>query len=120
MKDYYNLIVELSVQQCFLKEDYADKKKLRQHDKAVIKIIKLRNEMKQCDCDEILRKLLSHEDDRVRYSAGGICLYNDVLINEAEAVLKKLMESSSYPLLRFHAELSLKLKGGRIKKLDKL
>lgn len=119
MKDYYNLIVELSLQEC-KKEDYCDKKKHRAHNAAALKLFKLRPEMKQCDCDEILRKLLSHEDDRVRYSAGGICLYNDVLINEAEAVLKKLMESSSYPLLRFHAELSLKLKGGRIKKLDKL
>lgn len=119
MKDYYNLIVELSLQEC-KKEDYCDKKKLRAHNAAALKLFKLRPEMKQYDCDEILRRLLSHEDDRVKNNAGAICLYNDVIPDEAEIALKNVMESSSDPTLRFSAEMILKLKGGKIKTLDEL
>ena len=46
MKDYYNLFVELSLQQC-AQSDYANKPKVKKHNVASKKLKKLQDEMKQ-------------------------------------------------------------------------
>ena len=44
MKDYYNLFVELSLQQC-TKNDYVNKLKVKKHNAASKKLNKLQDEM---------------------------------------------------------------------------
>ena len=48
MKDYYNLFIQLSLQQC-LKNDYSDKEKVKKHNKATKKLQLIQKEMKQVD-----------------------------------------------------------------------
>ena len=107
MKDYYDLIVKLSLKLC-TKDDYIDKLKSIVHNTAARKLYKLEIEMKQYDCEEVLHKLLSHEDDRVKLSASAICLRNNVIVDQAIPVLRNVMQFSSDPTFRFSAEMLLK------------
>ena len=71
MEDYYNLFVELSLQQC-TKNDYANKLKVKKHNEASKKLKKLQDEMKQNVSEDVLYLLLYHEDDIfIVYSASG-------------------------------------------------
>lgn len=106
MKDYYSCFVELSLRQC-TKNDYADKKKVRVHNEMSKKLLELQTEMSRSDCTEVLHKLLSHEDDRVRCNAASMCLQIGVLPEKAVLVLKKIADSSTDPTVQFSAKMLL-------------
>lgn len=106
MKDYYNLFVKLCLQQCS-KNDYADKAKVETHNAASKQLQQLQNEMKESDCTEVLCKLLSHEDERVRINAASLCLQMGLLIEKASCVLKDIMDSSDDAAMRFSAKIIL-------------
>lgn len=59
MKDYYDLFVKLSLQQC-TENDYADKAKVRRHNAAFKKLYKLQDETKRNMSEEALLMLLNH------------------------------------------------------------
>ena len=108
MKDYYNIFVELSLQQC-TKSDYLDKAKVKIHNKASKKIQELQVEIKETDNAEVLNLLLSHEDDRVKMNAASMCLQLNVYLNEAIQVLDSIIAYSDDSTMRFSAKMLLKM-----------
>lgn len=106
MKDYYNSFVNLSLQQGS-KNDYSDKAKLKMHNAASKQLQQLQNIMKESDCTEVLCKLLSHEDERVRINAASLCLQMGVLIEKTNCVLRNIMDSSDDATMRFSAKIIL-------------
>lgn len=107
MKNYYELFVDLCLQQC-TKNDYKYASRVRKHNAAYTKIGKLKAEMKEIDCTEILNRLLSHEDDRVRLNAASLCLQMNVLVDKALLTLKNIVDFSKDSMLSFSAEMVLK------------
>ena len=106
MKDYYDLFIELSLQQCS-KIDYSNKEKVKIHNSASKKLRKLQEEMKHSLSEEMLCKLLRHEDDRVKINAAYFCLRSEILIEQANLTLKKVVEASDDPTLCFTAKMLL-------------
>ncbi len=106
MKDYYNLFVELSLQQC-TKNDYENKLKVKTHNAASKKIRQLQAEMKQNVSEEVLYMLLNHEDDRVKINAASFCLQMEVLVEQAILALKKIIDVSDDSTICFSAKMLL-------------
>lgn len=106
MKDYYNPFVELSLQQC-TQNDYADKRKVKEHNAASKKLNKLQDEMKGNVSEEILAALLEHGDDRVKVNAASFCLQSGILVERSVLTLKKIMDDSDDSTICFSAKMSL-------------
>lgn len=106
MKDFYNLFVELSLQQC-TKKDYANKLKVKTHNAASKKLRQLQDEMKKNASEEILYMLLSHEDDRVKVNAALYCLQLGILVEQAVLALKKIIDASDDSTICFSAKMLL-------------
>ncbi len=107
MKNYYNLFVELSLQQC-AESDYADKAKVRRHNAAYKKLYKLQDEMKRNMSEDEWLMLLNHEDDRVKVNAASFCLQCGVLGGQCVQTLKNVAEASGDSIIRLSAEMLLK------------
>lgn len=106
MKDYYNLFVELSLQQC-TKNDYVNKLKVKKHNAAYKKLNKLQDEMIKNIGDDTLCALLNHEDDRVKVNAASFCLNSEVLIEQSILTLEKIIADSDDPTICFFAKMLL-------------
>lgn len=106
MKDYYDLFVELSLQQC-TENDYADKLKVKKHNEASKKLENLKDEMKHKAGEDVLRLLLNHEDDRVKVNAASFCLQSEVLIEQAVFTLEKIIDTSNDSTICFSAKMLL-------------
>ncbi len=106
MKDYYDLFVELSLQQC-AQNDYANKLKVKKHNVASKKLKKLQDEMKQNVSEDILYALLDHEDDRVKVNAASFCLNSEVLVDQSILTLEKIIAGSDDPTICFSAKMLL-------------
>ena len=106
MKDYYNLFVELSLQQC-TKNDYANKQKVKKHNEASKFLKKLQDEMNKNVDNDVLYSLLKHEDDRVKINAASFCLHCGILIDHAVLTLRKIIDTSDDSTIRFSAEILL-------------
>jgi len=106
MKDYYNLFVELSLQQC-TKNDYTNKQKVKKHNVASKKINKLQDEMMRDISDDTLCALLNYEDDRVKLNAVSFCLNSEVLVEQSILTLKKIIADSDDSSIRFSAKMLL-------------
>ena len=104
--EYYYLFVELSLQQCTM-NDYADKKKVKAHNAAARKLKQLETEMRKSDCEDILCKLLSHEDNRVKINAASLCLQMNVLVCQAMCVLQSIIDFSDDSTMCFAAKMIL-------------
>ena len=107
MRDYYNLFVELSLQQC-TKNDYANKLKVKKHNAAAKRLNKMQGEMMQNIGDDTLRMLLHHEDDRVKVNAASFCLHSKVLVEQSIFTLEKIVADSDDSTIRFSAEMLLR------------
>lgn len=107
MKDYYNLFVNLSLQQC-TKNDYTNKFRVDAHNKATKKLICLQSEMKKEDCMDTLRMLLNHNDDRVVINAAATCLQMNILVNQAISALERIIDSSGDPTICLSAKMLLR------------
>ena len=103
MKDYYNLFVELSLQQC-TKDEYTNKQRVKKHNTASKQLKQLQAEMKSNDSKEILFMLLNHKDDRVKVNAASLCLQINVLVDEAIHVLKEIIAFSNDSTICFSAK----------------
>ena len=106
MKDYYNLFVELSLQQC-TKNDYGNKLKVKKHNAAYKKLNKLQDEMMKNIGDDALHALLNHEDDRVKVNAASFCLKSEVLVEQSILTLEKIIAGSDDPTICFSAKMLL-------------
>lgn len=106
MKDYYNLFIQFCLQQC-TKNDYADNQKVTAHNTASKALQQLQAEMQEIDSTEILRKLLSHEDDRVKINAASLCLQMHILVEEAVRALQNIDDFSDDATMRFSAKMLL-------------
>lgn len=106
MKDYYNLFVELSLQQC-AQNDYANKLKVKKHNVASKKLKKLQDEMKQNVSEDILYALLNHEDDRVKVNAASFCLQSELLFDQAVLTLERIIDVSDDSTICFSAKMLL-------------
>lgn len=106
MKDYYKLFIDLSLQQC-LKDDYADKERVKAHNKASKKLRQLQKEMKQNDCSDILCDLLKYQDDRVKVNAVFLCLQMNTHREKAGQIAREIIEGSSDPTIVFTAKTAL-------------
>jgi hypothetical protein len=107
MKDYYNIFVELSKQQC-TKNDYANKFKVKKHNVALKNLNSLQDEMSQNVNDDMLRMLLNHEDDRVKVNAASFCLKSRILVDQSIITLKRIIDNSADPTICFSAKMLLK------------
>ena len=103
MKDYYNLFVELSLQQC-TKNDYVNKLKVKKHNAASKKLNKLQDEMMQNISGDIMCALLNHEDDRVKVNAASFCLNSEVLVEQSILTLEKIIADSNDSTICFSAK----------------
>ena len=104
IKDYYDLFVKLSLQQC-TENDYADKAKVRRHNAAFKKLYKLQDETKRNMSEEALLILLNHEDDRVKVNAASFCLQWGILVGQSVQTLKKAADTSGDRTIRLSAEM---------------
>ena len=107
MKEYYNLFVKLSLQQC-TKNDYTNKLRVKKHNESAKKLKKLCDEMMQNISEDILYALLNHEDDRVKINASSLCLQTGILIDQAILILKKIIAESDDSTICFSAKMLLK------------
>lgn len=106
MKDYYDLFVELSLQQC-VKSDYANRLKVKKHNAASKKLKELQDEMTQHISEDTLCALLNHEDDRVRINAASFCLNSGVLVEQSILTLEKIIADSDDSTICFSAKMLL-------------
>lgn len=106
MKDYYNLFIQFCLQQC-TKEGYADIQKVKTHNAASKALQQLQAEMQETDSKEILRKLLSHQDERVKINAASLCLQMHILVEEAVRALQNIIDFSDDATIRFSAKMLL-------------
>lgn len=107
MKDYYNLFVELSQQQC-KKNDYVNKLKVKKHNAALRKLNRLQDEMSKNVNNDMLCMLLNHEDDRVKVNAASFCLKSKILVEKSTIALKKVIDNSDDSTICFSAKMLLK------------
>ena len=59
------------------------------------------------DCTELLGKLLNHEDDRVRLSAGAFGFSNRIMYEKSKQILTDLSCSCKDKMLAFDAKMVL-------------
>ena len=109
MKDYYNLFVKLSLQQCE-KDDYKSKLKVKEHNAAAKKLNRLCSEIREIDsseCNRILYCLLLYDDNRVKLNAATLCLQMNVNVSEAVEALNNVIKESDDAALCFSAKMVL-------------
>ena len=103
MKDYYTLIVDLSMQ-LLLVGDYDDKTKLRRHDRAMNKILKLQDEMMKVDCDDVILRLLEHPEERVKLKGVVCCKRKKIFLEKAIEELEDVINNPKDPTMQYAAE----------------
>ena len=108
MKDYYKIFVELCSHLCYA-DDYGSKKKVRVHNRAMDKIVKLENELDTPEGAEILLKLLFHENDHVILSSAMLCLKLKLHENEVKERVKYVHQNSKDHTIRFDAKMMLQI-----------
>lgn len=111
-KDYYNLFIDLCLKRC-LDDDYEDKSRVRANNRAMDKLLKLQKEMKETDCSKILDRLLLHDDDRVRLSAGTFGVDFPSHREKSIIVINDVAKNSKDKMLSFDAYMVLGVKGLR-------
>lgn len=109
MKDYYTLFVELC-EQTNSTEDYADKTKVRTHNRAMKQLLDLQKEMlEEPDrCETILLELIAHESEKVRLNAAAFGYRNYVCDKKSAIVLLHLKKCAKDKTLSFNAGMTLK------------
>lgn len=92
MVDYYEEFVYYALLTCCKSHEYLDKKRIREHNRAMDKLMKIQKKMfaEEGHCRELTLHLLNHEDIRVRLGAGAYCLMADVNKEEAVQILQHI------------------------------
>lgn len=91
-------------------QEYADKKRLLQHNQAMARLTKLQREMfaEKDHCCSLAYELLSHNEEKVRLIAGSYCLMARIHQEKAMQTLLAIEETSQDKMLSASAFSSLK------------
>ena len=108
--EYYQLIIDLSLQMIDLKDDYGDKKKVRKHNAAVTKLYKFIDHPDFPKIKPFLLKLLDHEHPRVVQNAAICCFIMNCYEKEAILALTKVSRCAKDSIVRFEAEHTIEVK----------
>ena len=97
--------------------DLLDKKKIRVHNDAVKKQMKLEEQMMQEEdrCESLARELLEHPAERVRLCAASYCLRADFAFDDAIRVANKIRLTSSDATTQLSADYALLYRSARAK-----
>lgn len=106
MQEHYETFIKLSLQQC-KKNDYSNKMKVKVHNASFKKMYLLQNKMKKYDCSEMLKKLLAHDDERVKINAASFCLDLRIFEELVANILLDISLRSEDPTLSFAAQMLL-------------
>lgn len=109
MKDLYTEFVEQCMKLIKEDDEYLDKKRVRENNRADVKLIALRKEIMEANCPEILERLLLHDDIRVQLYAAISCLDENVYFDKALQVLEDLTKLKR-GFFRFNAEMAIKIR----------
>ena len=107
MKKYCQEIIE-NAQKICLQEDYLIKKRCKEHNKAIERLLEISKELINLDCKEMLLELLNSTDERVKLAAGSICLKLKINVKEAIKTLQLVQEKSKDGTLSFTAEMTVR------------
>ena len=88
--------------------DYGSKKRVKEHNKAMDKIYNLKDELNNPEGEEILLRLLFHENGMVVLNAAMLCLELNFHKKEKKERVIYVKDSSKDPLIQFNAETMLK------------
>ena len=111
MKDYYQSFVGLCLQMYRWKE-INDDEKFKKHNLAVQRLEKLKKEMSEVDCSEVMERLLAHDDDRVKMSAAYFCIKQGYHTDKARQIVTEIFnDKSKDPVVRIDAMILIKFKG---------
>jgi len=100
MKSYEESIIELAL--CTNSAmDYADKAKVRRHNKAMTKIFSLANELKEDipQATAVYLKLMPHSEEKVRLIVAGLSLQTHICKEEARNTLEVISATSKDVLI---------------------
>lgn len=105
MKDSYGRFVELALRCASSWDDLVDKKLHRRHNYAMSRLYELEKAMYETDDRGagIALRLLSHESERVRLSAGAYCILAEVHVEEGRQMLAHIYAHSNSGFLRLSA-----------------
>ena len=105
MKDHYERFAELAVRCACSWDDLVDKKLHRRHNDAMTRWHELTKVMYATEDRgaQIALRLLSHESERVRLSAGAYCLLAEVHEKEGRQILVQIRDHSDSGYLRLEA-----------------
>lgn len=109
MDDIYSLFVMYCLQTCS-HDEYGDKKRVREHNKAITRLNMLQeqmNSMPDRSC-EVVYELLNHEDSKVRLYAASHCLKYNLNMELAVFTLTQLRDYCVDKTISFSAEMTLK------------
>lgn len=110
-KDHYALIVKYALATSLSFQDMANPVLRRKADKAAAEVRKLKKELLASSDkgQEIIQRLLQHEEPRVRLTAGAYCIMAEILIDEGRSVLDQIAADKAVsPELQFEAQSCLK------------
>ncbi|MBR3809511.1 MAG: hypothetical protein IKK46_04325 [Clostridia bacterium] len=107
MKEKIDLFIELSLQQC-KKDDYADPKKIKIHNKSLEELLKLKAEINITESEDMMQTLLLHNDSRVKINASQCCMEKYILVEQAKATLENVIKTEVDSTLIFSAKQLLK------------
>ncbi len=107
MMDLRNKIVSLSNQLCS-QNDYKQKKRVREHNRAMTKLFALYQTMydQEGHCESVARELLQHPSEKVQLSVATYCLKAGILDQEARDVLRNIEKNSCDKMLALDASLT--------------
>lgn len=96
------------IQLCKETEDYS-KNGVKKHNKAMKELLLVFNEFeKNRDLAlDFYRELLDNDDERVRDHAAAHCLRMEIHLDKAQSILANISETSSNPLTKFSAGMTL-------------
>ena len=109
MEGYYEEFVHYSMLTCCKAYEHLDKKRIRENNRAMDKLLKLQKKMfaEEGHCKELALRLLNHEDVKVQLNAGAYCLMACVNKMQAVQVLQHIKSHSNDGMTRLLASDSL-------------
>lgn len=108
MKNYEEMIIDLALQTNSA-TDYLEKKKVRNHNKAMTKLYEIANELKKnTDCASLVySKLLHHPDEKVKFIAAAHLFQLRICENEARKIMYEISVYSNDPFIKSQASMFL-------------
>ncbi len=106
MENYKERIIELALSTNSA-TDYGDKAKLRRHNAAMKKLYAISLELKEDKqkAAQVYTELLTHPEEKVRYTAAAELIQLDICTKEAYSVMRKIWCEGEDLLISLHAKM---------------